>query len=59
MPSDGFERGKSLEELLVRANVPVEKEADRKSCGCQGKCYEVWTFLKVKNTFTNKDASET
>ena len=51
--------GGSLKDLLVRAKVPVEKETDRKSCGCQGKRCEVCTFLEEKNTFTNKEGSDT
>ena len=37
----------------------MEKETDEKSCGCQGKCCKVRTFLEEKNTFTNKDGSDT
>ena len=44
---------------MVRAKVPVEKETDGKSCSCQGKRCEVCTFLEEKNTFTNKEVSET
>ena len=55
----GFKRGKSLKDLLVREKVPVEKEADGKSCGCQEKRCEVCTFLEEKNTFTNKEGSDT
>ena len=39
-----FKRGKSLKDLLVREKVPVEKEADGKSCGCQEKHCEGCTF---------------
>ena len=46
VPIVGFKRGKSLKDLLVRAKVPVEKETDGKSCGCQGKRCEVCTFLE-------------
>ena len=59
MPIVGFKRGKSLKALLVRAKVPVEKETDGKFCGCQGKRCKVCTFLKEKNTFTNKEGSDT
>ena len=59
VPIIGFKRGKSLKDLLVRAKVLVEKETDEKSCGCQGKCCKVCTFLEEKNTFTNKDGSDT
>ena len=52
VPIVGFKRGKSLKDLLVRAKVPVEKETDGKSCGCQGKRCEVSTFLEEKSTFT-------
>ena len=45
--------------MLVSAKVPVEKETDEKFCGCQGKCCEVCTFLDEKNTFTNKEGSDT
>ena len=55
----GFKRGESLKDLLVSAKVPVEKETDEKFCGCQGKCCEVCTFLDEKNTFTNKEGSDT
>ena len=50
-------RGKSLKDLLVRAKVPVKKETDGKSCGCQRKHCKVCTFLEEKNTFTNKEGS--
>ena len=30
-----------------------------KSCGCQGKRCGVYTFLEEKNTFTNKEGSDT
>ena len=39
--------------------VPVEKETDGKSCGCHGKHCEVCNFLEEKNTFTNKEGSDT
>ena len=58
VPIVGFKRGKSLKDLFVRAKVPVEKEADGKSCGCQGKHCEVCTFLEEKSTFTNKQGSD-
>ena len=48
-----------LKDLLVRAKVPVGKEGDGKSCGCQGNRCKVCTFLKVKNIFTNKEGSDT
>ena len=41
----------------MRAKVPVEKETDGKSCGCQGKRCEV--FPEEKSTFTNKEGSDT
>ena len=44
VPIVGFKRGESLKDLLVRAKVPVEKETDGKSCGCQGKRGELCTF---------------
>ena len=56
VPIVGFKRGKSLKDLLVRAKVPLEKETDRKSCGCQGKRYEVRTFLEEQNTLLTKRA---
>ena len=59
VPVVGFKRGKSLKYLLVRTKVPVEKEVDGKSCGCQGKRCELCTFLEEKNTFTNKEGSDT
>ena len=59
VPIVGFMRRKSLKDLLVRAKVPVEKETDGKSCGCQGKRCEVCIFLEEKNTFTNKEGSDT
>ena len=34
--------------MLVGAKIPAEKEADGKSCGCQGKLCEVCTFLEKK-----------
>ena len=37
----GFKWGRSLRDLLVRAKVPGEKEADGRSCGCQEKRSEV------------------
>ena len=50
-----FKREKSLKDLLVKAKVPVEKETDGKSCGCQGKRCEVYTFLDEKTLLlTNK-----
>ena len=52
VPIVGFKKGKSLKDLLVRAKVPVEKETDGKSCGCQGKRCELCTF-------TNKEGSDT
>ena len=55
----GFKRGKSLKDLLVRAKVPVEKETDGKSCGCQGKRCEPCTFLEEQNTCINKAGSDT
>ena len=59
VPVVGFKMGKSLTDLLVRVNVPVEKETDGKSCGCQGKHCEVCTFLEEKGAFTNKEGSDT
>ena len=59
VPILGFKRGESLKHILVRANVPVEKETDGKSCGCHGKRCEVCAFLEEKNTFTNKEGSDT
>ena len=59
MPIVGFKMGKSLKDLLVRAKVPVKKETDGKSCGCQGKRCEVYTFLEEKSTFTNKEGNDT
>ena len=59
VPIVGFKRGKSLKDLLVRAKVPVEKETDGKSYGCQGKRCEVCIFLEEKSTFTNKKSSDT
>ena len=59
VPIVGFKGGKSLKDLLVRTKVPVEKETDGKSCGSQGKRCEVFTFLKERNTFTNKEGSDT
>ena len=52
-------RGKSLKDLLVRANVPVEKETDGKSYGFQGKRSQVCMFLEEKKTFTKKEGSDT
>ena len=47
----GFKRGgESLKDLLGRAKVPVEKETDGKSCGCQGKHCKIGTFLEEKKT---------
>ena len=48
-----------LSGLLFRAKNPVKKETDGKSCGCQGKRCEVCIFLEEKNTFTNKEGSDT
>ena len=45
--------------MLVRAKVPVEEETDGKSCDCQERRCEVCTFLEEKNTFTNKDGTDT
>ena len=59
VPIVGFKRGKVLKDLLVRVQVPVEKEIDRKFCGCQGKCCKVCTFLDEKNTFNNKECKDT
>ena len=59
VPIVGFKRGKSLKHLLVSPKVQVEKETDGKPCGCQGKRFEVCTFLEKKNTFTNKGGSDT
>ena len=59
VPIIGFQRGKSLKDSLVRAKVPVEKETDGKSCGWQGKRCVVCTFLEGKNTFTNKEGTDT
>ena len=59
VPIVGFKRGKSPKDLLIRAKVPVEKETDGKSGGCQGKRCEVCTFLEKKSTFTNKAGSDT
>ena len=59
VPIVGFKRGKSLEDLFVRAKVPVEKETDGKSCGFQGKRCEVCTFLEEKSAFTNKEGRDT
>ena len=55
----GFKRGESLKDLLIREKVTVEKETDGKSWGCQGKSCEVCTFLEEKDTFTNKEGSDT
>ena len=51
--------GKSLKDLLVRTKVPVEKETNEKSCSFQRKRCEVCIFLEGKNTFTNKEGSDT
>ena len=59
MPFVGYKRGKSSKDLLFRAKVPVEKETDGKSWGCQGKCCKVFTLLEEKNTFSNKAGSDT
>ena len=59
VPIVGFKRGKRLKDLLVRTKVPVEKETDGKSCGCQRKRCELCTFLEEKITFTNKEGSDT
>ena len=59
VPMVSFKRGKSLKDLFVRAKVPVEKEADGKSFGCQGKLCKVGTFLEEKNNVTNKEGSDT
>ena len=59
VPFVSFKRAKSLKDLLVRAKVPMEKEKYGKSCGCQRKRCEVCTFLEEKNTFTNKEGSNT
>ena len=59
VPIVGFKRGKSLKDLLVRAKVSVEKETDGKSCGCQEKHCELCNFLEEKNTFINKEGSDT
>ena len=59
MPIVDFKRRKNLQDLLVRAKFPVEKENDGKFCGCQGKRCEACTFLEEKNTFTNKEGSDT
>ena len=45
--------------ILRGGKVPVEKETDGKSCGCQRKRCELCTFLEEKNTFTNKEGSDT
>ena len=58
VPIVGFKTGKRLKDLLVRAKVPVEKETNGKSCGCQGNRCEVCTFLKEKNTFANKEGTD-
>ena len=50
----GFKMGKRLKDLLVRAKVPVEKETDEKSCGCQGKRCEVCTFLQKRALLLTK-----
>ena len=59
LPIVSFKGRKSLKDLLVRAKVPVEKETYGKSCGYQGKHYQVCTFLEEKNTFTNKEGNDT
>ena len=59
VPIVSFKRGKSLKDLLVRAKVPVAKEAYGKCCGYQGKRCQFCTFLEEKNTFTNKDGNDT
>ena len=59
VPIVSFKRGKSVKDLLVRAKVPVEKETNGKSCGCQGKRCEVCTFSEEKNAFTNKEGRDT
>ena len=59
VPIVGFTRRKNLKDLLVRAKVPVEKETDGESCGCQGKRCERCTFFEEKTTFTNKEGSGT
>ena len=44
---------------MVSVKVPVEKQTDGKSCGCQGKNCEVGVFLEQKNALTNKKGSNT
>ena len=50
----GFKRRKSLKDLLVGAKIPVEKETDGKSWGCQGKHCEVCIFLEKKALLLTK-----
>ena len=57
VPILGFKWGKSLKDLLVMAKVPVGNETDRKSCGCQGKRCEVWTFWKKRTLLLIKSAA--
>ena len=54
VPIVGFKRGISLEDLLVRAKVPVDNETDWKSCGCQGRRCEVCTFVEEKKHLLTK-----
>ena len=52
-------KGGKVLKICWLGQFPVEKETDGKSCGCQGKRCEVCTFLEEKNTFTNKEGSDT
>ena len=54
VPIVGFKWRKSLKDLLVRSKVPVEKETDGESCGCQGKRCEVCIFLEEKGLLLRK-----
>ena len=54
VPIVGFKTAKNLKDLLFGAKVPVEKEADGKSCDCQGKRCELCTFLEEKTPLRTK-----
>ena len=51
VPIVGFNRGKSLIDLLVRTKVQMEKETDRKFCVCQGKRLRSLHFFRRKKHF--------
>ena len=61
-PVVGFKRGRSLQDILVRAKLPEEKQesgsAKCKTLGKKGRTCDVCPFVKSTNTFTNRTGEQ-